>query len=120
VSGEIMHPAVGPWEDAQRLYVTQLRLTERLKDGEARPLRVLDVGLGAATNAVAALTAARTVDPARRRPLEVVSLERDLAPLRLALADPEGFPFLVPFAAAAARLVATGSWSGEGVDAGSS
>lgn len=120
VSGEIMHPAVGPWEEAQRLYVAQLRLVERLAEGGTRPLRVLDVGLGAATNAVAALTAARAVDAGRRRPLEVVSLERDLAPLRLALADPEGFPFLVPFAAAAARLVATGSWSGEGVDAGSS
>lgn len=120
VSGEIMHPAVGPWEEAQRLYVTQLRLAERLQKGGGRPLRVLDVGLGAATNAVAALTAARAVEPTRRRPLEVVSLERDLAPLRLALADPAGFPFLVPFAKAAAELVEKGAWSGQGVDAGCS
>lgn len=118
VSGEIMHPAVGPWEEAQRLYVTQLRLVDRLAEADARPLRVLDVGLGAATNAVAALTAARTVAPERRRPLEVVSLERDLAPLRLALADSEGFPFLVPFAEAAATLVERGIWAGEGTDAG--
>lgn len=116
-SGEVMHPAIGPWEEAQRLYVHQLGLVERLgqEDAAGRPLRVLDVGLGAATNAVAALTAATRSSVPRKRGLEIVSQERDLAPLRLALADPEGFPFLVPWADAARALMEQGRWEGEGI-----
>ncbi len=54
---------------------------------EGPPLRVWDVGLGAGTNAVAALTCARELGERQRRELEVLSFEIDLAPLRLALAD---------------------------------
>lgn len=113
-SGEVMHPAVGPWEEARKLYVDQLDPLARLRVADGGPLRVLDVGLGAATNAVALLTAVREAGPFAR-PLEVVSLERDLAPLRLALADPEGFPFLRPWAEAAETLMACGVWEGEGI-----
>lgn len=113
--GEVMHPAVGPWEEAQRLYVRGTALAARLSRPDAAPLRVLDVGLGAATNAVAVLTCARELGGARRRPLEVHSLELDLAPLRLALADAEGFPFLAPWREAAAALVQHGEWEGPGL-----
>lgn len=113
-SGEVMHPAVGPWEEAKRLYVDQLDPLARLRGASERPLRVLDVGLGAGTNAVALLSAFREAGPLARH-LEVVSLERDLAPLRLALADPEGFPFLCPFAAAAEALMTRGVWEEEGL-----
>jgi hypothetical protein len=51
----------------------------------------------------------------RRRALELVSLEVDLAPLRLALADAAGFPFLQPFREAAEALMRDGMWEGEGV-----
>jgi hypothetical protein len=113
--GEVMHPSVGPWLEAQRLYVEQGQLAERLQaPGAPEPLVLLDVGLGAATNAVAALTCAAGL-PARRRALEVYSFEVDLAPLRLALADPAGFPFLVPFREAAEGLMRDGAWEGEGL-----
>ncbi len=112
--GEVMHPSIGPWQEALRLYVEQPRLAERLRQ-PGSPLVILDVGLGAATNAVAALTRAREPGAERRRPLEVISLEVDLAPLRLALADPAGFPFLQPFRAAAEALMRDGSWEGEGL-----
>ena len=112
--GEVMHPSVGPWLEAQRLYVEQGQLAERLQSGDAQPLVLLDVGLGAATNAVAALTCARAL-AGRTRALTVYSFEVDLAPLRLALADAEGFPFLVPFREAAAQLMQQGSWSAEGL-----
>jgi tRNA U34 5-methylaminomethyl-2-thiouridine-forming methyltransferase MnmC len=102
-SGEIMHPAVGPWEEANHLYVRQTRLAERLSR-PGPPLRIWDVGLGAATNAVAAIAAAEALGPARARTLEIVSFERDLEPLRLALEDPEGFPYLVSQRAAAERI----------------
>ncbi|HYH95852.1 MnmC family methyltransferase [Hyalangium sp.] len=112
--GEVMHPSIGPWQEALRLYVEQPRLAERLRQ-PGPPLVILDVGLGAATNAVAALTRARELGAERRRPLEVVSLEVDLAPLRLALADPIGFPFLQPFREAAEVLMRDGSWEEEGI-----
>ncbi len=112
--GEVMHPSVGPWQEALRLYVEQPRLAERLRvPGE--PLVIHDVGLGAATNAVAALTCARELGAERRRGLELVSFEVDLAPLRLALADAAGFPFLQPFREAAEGLMRDGVWEGEGV-----
>jgi tRNA U34 5-methylaminomethyl-2-thiouridine-forming methyltransferase MnmC len=112
--GEVMHPSVGPWQEALRLYVEQPRLAERLRQ-PGPPLVILDVGLGAATNAVAALSCARELGAERRRTLEVVSLEVDLAPLRLALADPAGFPFLQPFREAAEALMRDGLWEGEGI-----
>lgn len=103
--GEIMHPAGGPWTEANRLYIEQADLATRLSLSSA-PVCIFDVGLGAATNAVAALTCAQQVGGA----LEVHSFERDLAPLRLALADPEGFPFLIPFHDAARTLMEKGEW----------
>ena len=115
--GEVMHPSVGPWAEACALYVEQLGLAEAL--GEAGPeLVVYDVGLGAGTNAVAALTRAAGLGPARRRPLRVESFEVDLAPLRLALADAAGFPFLQPWADAARALADRGAWEGPGLGLG--
>jgi tRNA U34 5-methylaminomethyl-2-thiouridine-forming methyltransferase MnmC len=93
---EVMHPSVGPWAEANALYVTQARLAERLVVPGAGPLRLYDVGLGAAANAAAALACWRALPESARRPLHVDSFEVDLEPLRLALSDPEGFPFLVP------------------------
>ncbi len=48
--GEVMHPSVGPWQEARALYVEQSRLGEKLQV-EGPPLHVWDVGLGAGTNA---------------------------------------------------------------------
>jgi queuine tRNA-ribosyltransferase len=83
--GEVMHPVIGPDVESERLYVAQSRLRERL--GEPGPrLVVLDVGLGAASNALAALRAAETLS-APGRALEIVSFERDLGALALAASD---------------------------------
>jgi tRNA U34 5-methylaminomethyl-2-thiouridine-forming methyltransferase MnmC len=113
-TGEIMHPSVGPWAEAKRLYVEQSRLETRLAATGTAPVRVYDVGLGGAANAVAALDCARGLGERRRRPLELVSFEQTVEPLELALADPEGFPFLVPWRAAIAALLSEGSWSDAG------
>lgn len=112
--GEVMHPSVGPWTEANQLYVHQPRLAELLARSEGAPVRILDVGLGAAANAVAALTCAARLGR-ERRPLELVSLERDLSPLRLALADPEGFPYLVPWRSALEAVMTHGRWSSQGL-----
>lgn len=107
--GEVMHPAGGPWLEANRLYVEQPDLAARLTERHDAPVCIFDVGLGAATNAVAALHCAREVGGS----VEIHSFELDLAPLRLALGDPEGFPFLIPFHDAAQSIVEHGEWHGQ-------
>lgn len=110
--GEVMHPAGGPWLEANRLYVDQPDLAGRLSRRAARgasPICIFDVGLGAATNAVAALHCARESGGS----VEIHSFEIDLAPLRLALGDRDGFPFLSPFRDAAQSIVERGEWHGQ-------
>ena len=89
-SGELMQPGLGPEREAELLYVRQTRLAERLREPTSEPLRVLDVGLGAATNALAMIRCAE--ETPRMRELRLTSLERDDGALRLTLADPEHFP----------------------------
>lgn len=81
-TGEVMHPVVGPLRESDQLFVGPSRLSERLRDGGPMPLRLLDVGLGAGSNAAAALRCARSV--VSGRPLEVVSFDRTLDALALA------------------------------------
>ena len=84
-AGEVMHPVIGATVESERLYVAQSRLVERLlQPGPA--LVLFDVGLGAAGNALAAIRAAREAPPGRR-PLAVVSFERELGALSLACSD---------------------------------
>ncbi len=84
--GEVMHPVIGPAVESERLYVAQSRLPARLAE-PGPPLVLLDVGLGAGSNALAALRAARAAAPGRR--LDLVSLELDPGALALA-ASAEG------------------------------
>jgi queuine tRNA-ribosyltransferase len=81
---EIMHAVVGPRRESAQLYVQPSRLATRLTEGpEEAPLVLLDVGLGAGSNACAAIAAALAV--ARpRRPLVVHSFDRTLDAFRLA------------------------------------
>lgn len=89
-TGEVMHPVVGPAIESRRLYCGPSRLAERLMGGGEGPLVVFDVGLGAGSNAAAAWRVAASL-PAGARPLEIVSFDRDLEALGLALAHAEEF-----------------------------
>jgi queuine tRNA-ribosyltransferase len=114
--GEVMHPGVGPLEEAEVLYVRQSRLEERLRGigfgngngndrgREAGTVVVFDVGLGAGSNALAARAVAERVG-AR---LELVSFERDLGALALALTHGAAFGLDGESAVAARALMATG------------
>jgi queuine tRNA-ribosyltransferase len=84
VVGEVMHPVIGPAVEAERLYVAQSRLRARLEEA-GPPLVLLDVGLGAGSNALAALAAAESAGPGRR--LDLTSFEQDTGALALACSD---------------------------------
>ena len=99
---EVMHPGVGPRVEAETLYVAQSRLAGRLA---AAPLTLFDVGLGAGSNAFAALAVAARAP----HPLTLVSFERDLGALALALTQPADFGIDAATATAAHELVRTGT-----------
>jgi queuine tRNA-ribosyltransferase len=115
-SGEVMHSVNDPAEEARSLYVEQSRLVERLTEPDAAPLVVWDVGLGAATNAMAAIQAveamrrsADLLQPHAARRLTLVSFETDLDSLKLALRHPAWFKHLRH--AAPRGLLADNRWS---------
>jgi queuine tRNA-ribosyltransferase len=114
-SGEVMHSVNDPALEARSLYVEQSRLVERLAEPDAPPLVVWDVGLGAGTNAMAAIQAVeaipRRADGARaaHRRLVLVSFENDLDSLKLALRHPAWFKHLRH--AAPRGLLADNRWS---------
>jgi len=95
-SGERMHSVNNPVDEARALYVEQARLAERLAEPGDAPLVIWDVGMGAATNAMAAIRCAEaTHKNSLGRPLWIVSFEIDLDPLRLAVKHKEvRFPHL--------------------------
>jgi queuine tRNA-ribosyltransferase len=111
-TGEVMHPLSGPIEEPRSLYLQPSRLEQRLGAGEPEPLVLLDVGLGAGSNAASAwaLSEAR----ASGRELRIVSFDRTLAALELAL-SPEhapAFGFYGPTRAACSRLLEDGRAEG--------
>jgi len=99
-SGETMHSVSEPMSEAHSLYVAQSGLVERVasasqsqRDNSSGALIVWDVGLGAATNAMVAILELEKLKHFGC-PVEIVSFENDLNPLRLALRSPSLFPHL--------------------------
>lgn len=89
-AGEVMHPGMGPRVEAEQLYVRQSCLAERLRAALAPTLVLFDVGMGAASNAVAALAESERA-PASAARLELVSFDRDRGALLLALSHAVAF-----------------------------
>lgn len=106
-AGEVMHPGVGPVAEAEQLYVRQSRLAERLHTAAAT-LVVYDVGLGAGSNAFAARAASEraSADAAR---LTLISFERDLGALALALDNAADFAIEPDAVSAGRTLLAAGA-----------
>jgi len=108
-AGEVMHPGVGPVAEAEQLYVRQSHLAERLvAAGPARSLVVYDVGLGAGSNAFAAWAASARA-PAGAATLTLVSFERDLGALALALEHAADFAIGPDALVAGRALLASGA-----------
>jgi queuine tRNA-ribosyltransferase len=97
-SGEVMHSVNRPSDEANRLYVEQSCLASRISRGRERDEWVIwDVGLGAASNAMAAVQCFEQQyqnSPENVGPLRIVSFECDLDPLKLAVKNPGRFPHL--------------------------
>jgi queuine tRNA-ribosyltransferase len=91
-SGEVMHCASDPLEEARSLYVNQSGLRQRLLERPSSEVVLWDVGLGAAANAMASLflheELANSGEVAR---LTMTSFENDLNPLKLARGLPSLF-----------------------------
>ena len=108
-AGEVMHPGVGPVVEAEQLYVRQSRLEERLRTAAGgRPLVVYDVGLGAGSNAFASRRVAECAPDGAAR-LHLLSFERDVGALALALDNPGDFAIEPDAVAAGRALLATGN-----------
>lgn len=122
-SKETMHPGLGPWEEANRLYVASSGLAgllEKSGGGTAAEGEVVlfDVGLGAAANALAAIACHEELRQrgVAVRPLRLVSFEHDLEPLRFALAHASQLGYLLGQDQPLGALIDEGRWEGEGVE----
>ncbi len=105
-----MHNPVGPWVEANSLYIDQSGFRERLLEVDREELVVFDVGLGAAANALAALHCAFEPGPPRR-PMRLISFERELELLRYALKHADQFAHFTGYTEAIETLLAKGQWS---------
>lgn len=91
-TGELMHPVVGPLVEAEKLYVEASRLEARLREEAVPALVLLDVGLGAGSNAIAAWKVSERM-PAPARRLEMISFDHATSALELALSDEHAAAF---------------------------
>ena len=111
-SGEIMHSVSAPSEEANQLYIEQSALAARLSSDNSEELVIWDVGLGAASNAMAAIHCFERChggnNRAGLRPLRLLSFEHDLDALTLAAKHSGYFPHL--HHSAPSRILSQGSW----------
>jgi len=103
-----MHNPVGPWLEANALYIEQSQLQQHLNSDVDTELVIYDVGLGAAANAVAVLHAAKH----SVRPVRLVSFEINLDLLRFALKHSAELQYLAGYEAAIEALLEKGRWQG--------
>jgi queuine tRNA-ribosyltransferase len=112
VVNEIMHNPVGPWSEANLLYISASGFRNILTEPTDHPLIIYDVGLGAAANALAALTACHEVRASGRpcRPLTIVSFENDLSLLEFVISAADRIPYVTTHASTLATLLAERLW----------
>lgn len=84
---ETMHAPLGPWREANELYIEQSKLKQRLEQNKDDEFVIYDVGLGAAANALAAIHCAKQSS----RPMRLISFEIDMRLLQFAREHSEEF-----------------------------
>ena len=110
ITKEIMHNPVGPWAEANALYINQSKLEERLTDGSSEELVIFDIGLGAASNALAAIHCFINLKSKTRRPLKIISFEHNLELLKFALVHANKFDHYQGFEPAVDSILKTHQW----------
>ncbi len=98
ISGQLMHSQVGPWREANQVYVDQSDLSSGTE-----PFVLYDVGMGTAANALALI--ARWD---RTRPIRIVSFEKFPESLEMALSLESEFDFLKPWSGLMRELLDKG------------
>ncbi len=108
-SGEVMHSVSRPLEEAMQVYVIPADIDGEIEKSGPAPVVVWDAGLGAAANAMALIFhLEKRAGREQRRPVHILSFERDMDPLRLSLRHSALFPHLhhpAPFS-----LLEKGKW----------
>ena len=104
---ETMHAPLGPWQEANELYIEQSHLRDHLSQNTTEEFVIYDVGLGAAANALAALHCAKDHD----RPIRVVSFEIDLRLLEFALEHSHEFDHFTGFESAIETVLKDRFWN---------
>ncbi len=110
-SGQAMHSRVGPWEEATQVYVVQSGLKERLLETGKPPVVLWDVGMGLATNALAAIELWDSLSPSERCDLKIISFESRPEGLKAALLESAKFDFLERHRRKLETLLNQGSWT---------
>lgn len=103
--GETFHPGIGPMEEAELLHVRGQQLAERAMGAAPDSFVVWDVGLGAAANAIAAISALRLCGTA----VELHSFECDLRAAEFAMENAEALGYVLPYREAVRRLLTEGT-----------
>lgn len=106
-----MHNPVGPWAEANALYIEQSNLKQYLTKDLDTELVIYDVGLGAAANAIATLHALKDA----KRPVRLVSFEIDLDLLRFALEHSSQLGYLAGYENAIQSILKDKYWENENV-----
>ncbi len=86
-SGEVMHSVNDPIVEARRIYSEQLNFKKVLFEDQEKEFVIWDVGLGAGTNAMAAIMDAESLisENQTERKIRIISFENDLNPFTLAV-----------------------------------
>jgi len=109
-SGEIMHSVSDPLVEAKKLYIDQSEIILLLSNIVEDQLIIWDVGLGAGTNAMAAIFECEKIysDNKFQKGVKIISFEQDLDSLRLAIQNPTLFHHVRHSAPSA--ILKNGSW----------
>ena len=112
-SGEIMHSVTDPLTEARALYIRQSEIPLMLKLESENDLIIWDVGLGAGTNAMAAVFECEKIFAENdfKRGVRIFSFEKDLDSLRLAVKNPSLFHHVRH--SAPASILKNGFWKSE-------
>jgi queuine tRNA-ribosyltransferase len=98
LSGQLMHSSIGPWAEANTVYISPSDLERRLGVKSEAPLVLYDVGMGIAANAIAAVEKCRALASAQQgRPLEIISFEKYPEALAQIVAEGDVFKYLTPY-----------------------